>query len=147
MSATTAEQLFQIGIKGLIRNKAGKILMVHVPSWGDNPAYWDLPGGRMDPGETFLETLKRELQEEIGVTYIGTPQQLISVLTSITIPVGDARFPLVLTVYEVELPDGASITLDPDSPEEEFGWFAPTETANKLGVKFPSDFCELVAKL
>jgi 8-oxo-dGTP diphosphatase len=142
-----AEQLFQIGIKGLIRNKAGEILMVHVPSWGNNPAYWDLPGGRMNPGETFLETLKRELQEEIGVTYIGDPKQLMSVLTSVTIPVGDDRFPLVLIVYEVDLPENANITLDPDSPEEEFRWFTPAEAADKLGVKFPSNFCGLIAKL
>lgn len=147
MSATMAEQLFQIGIKGLIRNKAGEILMVHVPSWGNNPAYWDLPGGRMNPGETFLETLKRELQEEIGVTYIGDPKQLMSVLTSVTIPVGDDRFPLVLIVYEVDLPENANITLDPDSPEEEFRWFTPAEAADKLGVKFPSNFCGLIAKL
>lgn len=142
-----AEQLFQIGIKGLVRNDKGEILMVHVPGWSGNPAHWDLPGGRMEPGETFLETLKRELQEELSVTYVGTPRQLMAVLTKITIPVDGIRLPLVLVVYEAGLPDGAVITLDPDSNEDAYQWFSPTEAASHMAVKFSSDFCELVRNL
>src|ERR1700744_1605589 len=106
-----AEQLFQIGIKGLIRNKTGKILLLKIPAWGGSPGYWDMPGGRMDPGETFEETLRREMAEEIGVQYDGKPRQLMTVLSNITIPVGDTRVPLILLPYEVVLPDGVEITL------------------------------------
>jgi len=142
-----AEQQFQIGIKGLIRNSAGKILLLKVPAWGGNPEYWDLPGGRMDPGETFEQTLRRELQEEIGVAYDGVPKQLMAVLSSVTIPVGAEKIPLVLLAYEVTLPDGTSIKLGDDEPEEAFDWFVPKEASERLEHKYTDDFCEMVAGL
>lgn len=139
-----AEQLFQIGIKALARNKANEILMVHIPERSGSPAYWDLPGGRMNNGEGFLQTLERELLEEIGVAYVGRPKQLTSTLTNITIPVGDVRYPLMLIVYEVALPDGYQIRLDPDSPEDKYGWFASDQAARHMAVKFSDEFCDMI---
>ena len=69
------EQPFQIGVKGLIRNQAGAILMVKFSRRGPKLAYWDLPGGRINPGETLLDSLKRGVSEEIGHTFGGTPRQ------------------------------------------------------------------------
>jgi 8-oxo-dGTP pyrophosphatase MutT (NUDIX family) len=142
-----AEQLFQIGIKGLIQDIEGKILLLKIPKWGQNPEHWDMPGGRMDPGETFLQTLQRELKEEINLNYVGIPQHLMTVLSAITIPVGDVRVPLVLMAYKVELPSGAQITLDPNGPEQEYAWFEPTMAAKHLGIKYSPEFCEMVATL
>ena len=142
-----AEQLFHIGIKGLIRNKEGRVLLLKVPAWGGNPSYWDLPGGRMNPGETFEQTLRRELKEEIGVQYDGTPKQLMAVLSSVFIPVGDSKVSLVLIPYEIELPEGTEIRLNPDEPEEAFDWYEPKEAARLLEIKYTSDFCEMVAGL
>jgi 8-oxo-dGTP pyrophosphatase MutT (NUDIX family) len=142
-----AEQIFHIGIKGLIRNRSGKVLLLKVPAWRGNPGYWDLPGGRMNPGETFEQTLRREIEEEIGVQYNGTPKQLMAVLSSVTIPVGDGKVSLVLIPYEVELPEGVEIKLNPDEPEEAFDWYEPKNAAELLAVKYTPDFCDLVAAL
>jgi 8-oxo-dGTP pyrophosphatase MutT (NUDIX family) len=101
----------------------------------------------MDPGETMVATLRRELKEELGVTYTANPKQLTAFLTSITIPAGDIRYPLVFVIYEVSLPADVKITLDPSGPEDEYHWFAPALAAKEMAFKFPADFCELVSKL
>jgi len=142
-----AEEIFQIGIKALIRDEQGQILLLRCPAWADNPAYWDMPGGRVEPGESFLQTLQRELHEEIGVNYQDQAKQLMAFITNAVIPVGSKKVPLAFVVYEVALPSGARITLDPNSREEAFEWFAPGEAAEKLSAKCPPEFCELVARL
>lgn len=55
---------FNVGIKGLIV-KEGKILMVRATDQqGKN--FWDIPGGRIDEGETIEQTIMREISEELG---------------------------------------------------------------------------------
>ena len=39
-----------------------------------NSRWWDLPKGRQDPGETFVQTAVRELREETGI--VATEDQL-----------------------------------------------------------------------
>lgn len=141
-----SEQIFQIAAKALIKNKANEILMVHIPAWSGNQAHWDLPGGRMDPGEDLLTTLHRELIEEIGTGYAGLPKQLITFLTNITIPVGDIKVPLLFVVYEVAKADDHAIKLDPNSAEDAYKWFSPEAAAEEMAFKFPKEFCDLVSK-
>jgi 8-oxo-dGTP pyrophosphatase MutT (NUDIX family) len=43
---------------------AGKILLIQHREHGSGRAYWLLPGGGMEDGETTEETVKREVREE-----------------------------------------------------------------------------------
>jgi 8-oxo-dGTP pyrophosphatase MutT (NUDIX family) len=47
----------------------GRILMLQRAYDGDDPAggYWELPGGRLDDGESAIEAARREWAEEVGV--------------------------------------------------------------------------------
>lgn len=56
--------------KALLLNSLGFILLVRDAGVGDhaNSGYaWDVPGGRMEPGETPMEGLVREIREEVGL--------------------------------------------------------------------------------
>lgn len=55
-------KIWQVGIKGLVFNDEGKLLLIQEAN-----GKWELPGGRIEHGEAFHETLKREIKEEMGV--------------------------------------------------------------------------------
>src|SRR5689334_8027229 len=101
------EDHFHLGIKALIQNAEGKILLLKVnpKHLHDNAhgVYWDIPGGRMQRGSTVEETLARELEEETGITHIKSMHPLAMVLSPIRIPLDPHDVGLILSVYLVEV--------------------------------------------
>lgn len=66
----------QVGVKIIIRDKQGKFLLLHrsQEKYPDVEDRWDIPGGRISPGTSLLENLKREIKEETGLELVGEPQ-------------------------------------------------------------------------
>ena len=61
------EQNFRIAVKAFIV-KNGKVLLIKRRSNDvHKPGEWDIPGGRLDPGENPLDGVKREAVEEVGL--------------------------------------------------------------------------------
>ena len=55
------EKPFYLAVSALIRDGAGRILLLKRAADDPvNPGKWDLPGGTLDPGETFDRALRRE---------------------------------------------------------------------------------------
>ncbi len=52
---------------GILR-KNGKILACQRKKGSRYELKWEFPGGKLEPGETHLQCLKRELSEELSVT-------------------------------------------------------------------------------
>jgi 8-oxo-dGTP pyrophosphatase MutT (NUDIX family) len=48
----------------VVRDAAGRVLLVRRVDSGN----WELPGGRVDPGESAIDAVIREVAEESGVT-------------------------------------------------------------------------------
>ncbi|HWK71844.1 MAG TPA: thiamine phosphate synthase [Burkholderiaceae bacterium] len=52
---------------GLILRPDGQLLLAQRPSDKPWAGWWELPGGKIEAGESTLEALARELQEELGI--------------------------------------------------------------------------------
>jgi len=62
-----SERLY-LCVKGVVRDDAGRALLLRrtLDTLVD-PGRWDLPGGKLDPGELFDEAFLREVREETGL--------------------------------------------------------------------------------
>ena len=53
-----------VGCGVLIENDKGEVLLQRRSDTGE----WCVPGGALEPGETYIEAATRELSEEVGIT-------------------------------------------------------------------------------
>lgn len=53
---------------GVLIAPDGRFLLTSRPDGKVYAGYWEFPGGKLEAGETVEQALRRELQEEIGIT-------------------------------------------------------------------------------
>ena len=51
----------------VIENDRGEFLLAQRPVGKVYAGYWEFPGGKVEPGESAVDALKRELHEELGI--------------------------------------------------------------------------------
>ncbi|HCT81107.1 MAG TPA: NUDIX hydrolase [Micromonosporaceae bacterium] len=95
----------------LITDPDGRVLLVE-PTY---KPYWDLPGGRVEPGESPHAAAQREVKEELGIEV-----QLARLLVVDYVPARDDRAEMVAFVFAAGLFSGA-ITVDGDEISR-WGW-------------------------
>ncbi len=143
------EDLFNLGIKALIRNKEGQLLLFKVnPKELHNPfgePYWDLPGGRIHRGDKVKDTLRREIEEETGIKRINSMKPLMMVLSPIRIPFGETDIGLILSIYICDVDEFKDLKLSAEHTE--FSWFSPKEASALLEIKYPKEFTKKIAEL
>lgn len=59
-----------LGVRAVIRNENGEFLLVrHTYTPG-----WHFPGGGVEKGETVLQALRKEVEQETGLKIVGKPR-------------------------------------------------------------------------
>ena len=53
---------------GVLIQPDGRFLLTSRPPGKVYEGYWEFPGGKLEPGESVEQALRRELQEELGIT-------------------------------------------------------------------------------
>ncbi len=68
--------ILQVGVKIFLRNKSGTYLLLRRSQarYPNIKNFWDIPGGRINPGTPLFENLKREVEEETKLEIAGTPK-------------------------------------------------------------------------
>ena len=61
---------------GILLDAEGRYLLGRRPQGKPYAGYWEVPGGKIEAGESVFAALKRELQEELGID-IESSEELV----------------------------------------------------------------------
>jgi ADP-ribose pyrophosphatase YjhB (NUDIX family) len=72
--------ILQVGVKIFLKNKSGRFLLlkrspVRYPTIRN---LWDIPGGRINPGSTLFENIRREIFEETELRISEMPKLIFA---------------------------------------------------------------------
>lgn len=116
-------RIFHVTIKGLFfrptQHGTNELLLIQ-----ESNGSWELPGGRLEHGEDFQTALRRECQEEMGVTCDVLDERPYWAWSSLG---GDGIWKVVLC-FRIALPHLA---------------FTPTDECAKWGFFLPSAVADL----
>ena len=57
-------------VVGILIDPQGRVLITRRAPQSHQGGLWEFPGGKVEPGETIVDALARELKEELGVTVL-----------------------------------------------------------------------------
>lgn len=104
-----------LGVRGAVERADGQILLVrHVYTQG-----WFLPGGGVEKGEPAQLALKRELEEEGGISITGPPE-LVGIYSNHRVFPNDH-----VILYRIRFGCWQSCETDNAGEIAEIGWFEP----------------------
>jgi len=115
----------RIAAYGVCRDGGGRLLLARASSSLTVRGRWFLPGGGVHHGEDPPDTLRREMEEETGLSVVVGP--LLEVLSDVrTVPPDDTNLHTVRLIYQVESWEG---TLRPEAngTTDAVDWFSPDE--------------------
>lgn len=116
---------YPISIKGVLCSPAGELVLML-----NERDEWELPGGRLEPGETVPQCLAREIEEELDLQIeVGVP------LDSYLFEVIPTRHVFIVT-HRCRLRDGARFEPRLSHEHKKIGLFA----ADALPANLPAGY-------
>ncbi len=105
------ELLFCLGVKGLIKNKSGDVLVLTV-THENGRSYYDLPGGRMRDGETPEQALLREIEEETALKNIVIEKKIGFELSDKKLVIEGKTVGLIFLIYQCSVLEPNELQLE-----------------------------------
>lgn len=128
-------QRVRIGVYGVAVHQE-QLLLTQLSSRDRDAGRWTLPGGGMEFGESPHETLRREFNEETGLTpEIGSVLDVISIL-----PRPDLH--VIQMIFEVEA-RGEPRVIEVDGSTVDAGWFPTRVVATMPTVSLVDHLVQL----
>lgn len=59
---------------GILLDSENRYLLGQRPEGKPYAGYWEVPGGKVEKGETVFQALQRELQEELGIDILSSEE-------------------------------------------------------------------------
>ena len=114
-----------IAVKALVQNTLGEYLLIKRNDENvHGPGKWEIPGGRIDPGEDPYDGLHREVHEEVGLSIaVGRPLAVSHFMR-------DDDQVIVMIVFLAILEEGTDVVLS--SEHTDFEWLGHDEAMEKI---------------
>ena len=119
------ENKIYTAVYALIRNDNGKYLFIKRSENDSMPGVWEVPGGKMDYGEEPLESLKREVFEEVGLKI--EPLNPFCVVSHVS-PIKQA----IRIVYKANLAKKEEVKLSHEHSDYKWSDFSDPEVSGSL---------------
>lgn len=111
-----------VGIGAIITNNESKFFLSKRGKKARNEkGKWEFPGGALEFGDSFEETIKREIREEFGIEIeVG---EMVDVFNHL---IPEEKQHWVALAYFCKIKNGTPAILEPEKSEE-IGWFSLEE--------------------
>jgi 8-oxo-dGTP diphosphatase len=107
-------------VAAAIARQDGRWLLQKRPPGKRHAGLWEFPGGKVEPDETPLQALVREVNEELTIAIVDCAECPVA---SAQAEAGEGEPGIVIALYKIAAWDGSP------QPEDgaELGWFLPSE--------------------
>lgn len=99
-------QSYYIGIKGLIKNSEGKILILK----DNSTSKWEVPGGRIDQDQAIEEAFRREMSEELPGSDVKSFGGFVYAAQGDFIVENEHKLMLLFFIADAEIPDTVELS-------------------------------------
>ncbi len=109
------------------------ILLLLRNSDKDEKNKWGMPAGKVEPGETLQDAMRREFREETGLTIAGDFDYLTTVF------VRYPKYDFIYHMFKITLPEKGIVMIN-SKEHSQFRWKEPRE-ALKMALVRDQDTC------